>query len=83
MSSTRSERSTGSARRLLPPIRSAIQSKVREEKARTLFLEGQRMGDLRRYLDQYGVDLFPDGPTFGDQTCMPLPNAERDNNPDI
>ena len=61
----------------------AIQSKVREEKARTLFLEGQRMGDLRRYLERDGVDLFPTGPTFGDQTCMPLPNAERDNNPDI
>lgn len=57
--------------------------KVFDERARTLFLTGKRMGDLRRLLDQEGINLFPTGPNFGDQTCMPLPNAERDNNPDI
>jgi len=61
----------------------SIQAKVRDERRRTLFLEGQRMGDLRRYLARYGIDLFPTGPNFGDETCYPLPNAERDNNPDI
>ena len=60
-----------------------ILSKLEEEKSRTLFLEGQRMGDLRRYLDRYGMNLFPTGENFGDQTCMPLPNAERDNNPGL
>jgi len=60
-----------------------ILNKVIDEKSRTLFLEGQRMGDLRRYLDQYGIDLFPTGPGIKDGTCFPLPNAERDNNPDI
>lgn len=60
-----------------------ILNKVIDERSRTLFLEGQRMGDLRRYLDRYGIDLFPTGPGFEDGTCFPLPNAERDNNPDI
>lgn len=60
-----------------------IRDKVIDEKARTLFMGGQRMGDLRRYLDKLGLDLFPQGPDFGDQTCMPLPDLERDNNPDI
>lgn len=60
-----------------------IRDKLIEERARTLFLEGQRMGDLRRYRDQLGIDLFPSGPGFGDQTCMPLPDLERDNNPDV
>ncbi|MGH7481081.1 MAG: RagB/SusD family nutrient uptake outer membrane protein [Longimicrobiales bacterium] len=58
--------------------------KVLDEKSRTLFLEGQRMGDLRRFLASYGIDEFPVSPTpelAG--TCMPLPSAERENNPGI
>lgn len=60
-----------------------IQLKLFDERARTLFLEGKRMGDLRRYLSAFGIDLFPTGEGFGDQTCFPLPDAERENNPDI
>lgn len=60
-----------------------IRDRVIEEKARALFMEGQRMPDLRRYADRFGLDLFPAGPGFGDQRCMPLPDLERDNNPDI
>lgn len=57
--------------------------KIADEKARTLLLEGQRMGDSRRFLDQYSIDLFPSSARHGDQTCMPLPDLERDNNPGI
>jgi hypothetical protein len=60
-----------------------IRDKLIDERSRTLFLEGQRMSDLRRYVDRFGLDLFPSGPDAGDQTCMPLPDLERDNNPDI
>lgn len=64
--------------------RDEVLAKVLDEKGRTLFLEGQRMGDLRRFRADYGIDLFPmRGATYQDNTCMPLPNAERDNNPDI
>lgn len=55
--------------------------KIADERARSFFLEGKRMGDSRRYLDRHGIDLFPDTP--GDQTCMPLPDAERETNPDL
>jgi hypothetical protein len=58
-----------------------IRDKVIDEKARTHFLEGQRMGDLRRYVRKFALNLFPTGPGFGDQTCFPLPDAERENNP--
>lgn len=64
-----------------------IRDKLIEERARTLFLEGVHLGDLRRYLEKYDLDLFPtstpQGFSMGDQTCVPLPNVERDNNPDI
>lgn len=65
------------------PSDDEVRRKVLEERSRTLFLEGQRMGDLRRYAGRYGIDLFPTGENFGDQTCFPLPDAERDNNPDF
>ncbi len=57
--------------------------KIADEKARTLLLEGHRMGDSRRFLERYSIDLFPSSPQHGDQTCMPLPDLERDNNPGI
>jgi hypothetical protein len=60
-----------------------VARKLLEERGRTLFLEGQRVGDLRRFIDAFGIDAFPTGPEFGDQTCFPLPDAERNNNPDI
>lgn len=60
-----------------------ILRKVISERSRSLFMEGNRMGNLRRYRERFGIDLFPTGPGFGDQTCMPLPDAERDNNPGL
>lgn len=61
--------------------------KVIDERKRTLFLEGVRQGDLRRYLERYGLDLFPtstpQGFPMGNQTCIPLPEVERNNNPDL
>lgn len=60
-----------------------IRSKVIDERSRTLFLEGQRMGDLRRYKAAIGLDLFPTGSGYGSETCMPLPDLERDNNPGL
>lgn len=60
-----------------------IRLKLFDERARTLFMEGKRLGDLRRYLGEFGLDLFPPTPVGDPQTCFPLPDAERDNNPDI
>jgi len=72
-----------------------IRNKVIEERRRSLFLEGQRMGDLRRYAQKYDdlpeAGRFPDGTAadvdppgeYEDGTCFPLPDAERETNPGI
>lgn len=64
-----------------------IRNKVLDERKRMLFLEGTRQGDLRRYITRYGLDLFPtstpQGFPMGNQTCLPLPEIEKNNNPDL
>jgi hypothetical protein len=64
-----------------------IRDKVIDERRRTLFLEGTRMGDLRRYVDKFDVDHFPATSPQGDTTrgalCYPLPLVERANNPGL
>ena len=64
-----------------------IRDKIIDERFRTLFLEGTHMGDLRRYITKYDLDLFPtDNPhglEVGDLTCLPMPAIERDNNPGL
>lgn len=72
-----------------------IRNKVMDERRRALFLEGQRMGDLRRYLDKFdalpeegrfptGEDADIDLPSeYEDNVCFPLPDAERETNPGL
>lgn len=58
-----------------------------EQRSRDFFLDGHRMGDLRRYRNKYGIDLWEKGPMYGgtvqfnDQTCWPINLAEITNNP--
>ncbi|GAC1652286.1 MAG: hypothetical protein NVS4B3_14290 [Gemmatimonadaceae bacterium] len=61
---------------------------LRDQRRRDFYLDGHRLGDLRRYKDRYSLDLFPKGSyfgsttvTFGNQTCWPLSLAELTNNP--
>jgi hypothetical protein len=59
------------------------------ERAFWTWLEGKRLGDLRRLVRNYGRDpitVFPSGlyfrphyPTFGDRVNLPVPRVERDN----
>jgi len=81
----------------LPPFTAAseteIQRQVIEERRRELFVEGQRLFDLWRYRDpasplyQALVPVpgtpYPKGGSYQDQRCMPLPDVERLNNPNI
>lgn len=61
---------------------------LRDQRRRDFFLDGHRLGDLRRYITQYGVDEFPSGPhpnenwgSYGDATCFIPHNNERIGNP--
>ncbi|AHG93619.1 RagB/SusD domain-containing protein (plasmid) [Gemmatirosa kalamazoonensis] len=64
-----------------------VQAQIVEERRRELFLEGHRLGDIRRL----GLALSPaagtayagGGGTYGTLTCFPLPDVERVNNPNI
>lgn len=63
-----------------------IVEQVREERRRELFLEGQRLGDMRRLnlplVPAVGAP-FGTSSQYGDQRCYPLPALERNNNPNI
>jgi hypothetical protein len=63
-----------------------IKAQIIEERRREFFVEGHRLGDMRRY----GIPFLPVagtayqyGGVYGTQTCFPLPDVERINNPTI
>lgn len=67
-----------------------VQAQIIEERRREFFLEGQRLGDLIRYnLQAVPVKgtAFKNGGVYGNDTgiqlCFPLPDIERNNNPNI
>lgn len=76
------------ARAGLPPFASSdpaeIMEQVYEERRRELFLEGHRMNDMLRLNIPFpsGADPFNDR-RYGETTCFPLPDIERENNPNI
>ncbi len=52
-------------------------------RARTagLWLSGERQGTFRRFAEEDGVDLFPQ--RRGEDVCLPVPQQEIDNNPNL
>lgn len=64
----------------------AIQRQVVEERRRELFLEGHHLGDIDRYdlaITPAPGTPFSKGGSYGSATCLPLPNIERLNNPNV
>ena len=70
----------------------ALMAELRDQRARDFYLDNHRLGDLRRYKEFYGVDLFPKGPYPGSTTgqvydesisCWPLPRNEINDNPNV
>jgi hypothetical protein len=64
----------------------SLKTQIVEERRRELFLEGHRLGDLRRYGLTFAPaagTAYPGGATYGTETCFPLPDVERINNPNI
>ncbi len=69
-----------------PATQAVVMAQIVDERKREFFLEGHRLGDIRRL----GLPLEPttgapyvDGGTYGSQSCFPLPDVERINNPNI
>ncbi|MGH7504221.1 MAG: RagB/SusD family nutrient uptake outer membrane protein, partial [Longimicrobiales bacterium] len=63
-----------------------IQQHVIQERARELYLEGQRFWDIRRFEIPFDPPVgaqYPTGSFYGDTRCFPLPDLERDNNPNL
>lgn len=70
-----------------------LQAELRDQRRRDFFLDGHRLGDLRRYIDLYGVDQFPSGPHPNDKewgwgryssaTCFVPYMNERIGNPNF
>ena len=70
----------------------ALMAELRDQRARDFYLAGHRLGDLRRYIRYYNVNLFPTGAYPGSTTgqvydasitCWPLPTIEINDNPNI
>jgi starch-binding outer membrane protein, SusD/RagB family len=63
-----------------------ITEQVREERARELFLEGHHLNDLRRFnlpsVPAAGT-AYRQGGVYGDLRCFPLPDVERNANPNV
>jgi starch-binding outer membrane protein, SusD/RagB family len=69
-----------------PLTKAGVMADIVEQRRRELFLEGHRLGDIRRL----GLPISPpagaayvSGGNYSDQSCFPLPNVERINNPNI
>ena len=64
----------------------AIKNQVIAERSRELFLQGTRAYDIRRLnlpqVPAAGV-AYLHGGTYGTEMCLPLPDVERNNNPNI
>jgi starch-binding outer membrane protein, SusD/RagB family len=64
-----------------------VLEQIVEERRRELFLEGHRLGDIRRYAlpltPAAGTPYPGGGGVYGSQSCFPLPDVERINNPSI
>lgn len=63
-------------------------AEIRDQRRRDFFLDGHRLGDLRRYKELYGVDQFPTGQhpdpflgTYGTAECFVPIQDERQGNP--
>jgi hypothetical protein len=68
-----------------PTDATSIKSLVIDERRRTLFVEGFRNYDLQRFnltLNPAVGSTYPRvGGSYGSTTCLPLPDVERNNNP--
>ena len=65
----------------------SIKNLIISERQRVLFLEGQRNYDIERFQIPFNPPVGTDFPTgggqYGNTTCLPLPDIEKNNNPSL
>jgi len=70
-----------------PTDAASVKNLVISERQRVLFLEGQRNYDIERFAIPFnppvGTDFPTGGGTYGNTTCLPLPDIEKNNNPSL
>lgn len=69
----------------LPPYAggtpAGVMDHIIEERRRTFFLDGHRLGDMLRYDLPFPSGVNHKGQPYGNTTCFPLPTVETNNNP--
>jgi len=60
-----------------------FKSLIIEERRRQLFSEGQRYGDMLRFNLPFQTGVNRKGQTYSNLTCVPLPDIETRNNPNL
>lgn len=58
-----------------------IQQQVIEERRRELYLQSHRLNDMLRFDIPFATGENHKGQPYGNATCLPLPDAESNNNP--
>lgn len=70
-----------------PTDAASIKALVIDERKRVLFLEGLRNYDIERFQIPFfpavGAPFPVGGGTYGNTTCLPLPDVEKNNNPSL
>jgi hypothetical protein len=70
-----------------PTDAASIKNLVIDERKRVLFLEGTRNYDIERFQIPFfpavGTSFPVGGGTYGNTTCLPLPDVEKNNNPSL
>jgi starch-binding outer membrane protein, SusD/RagB family len=67
----------------------ALFAELLHQRAMDFFLDGHRMGDLRRYKLAYQLDYWPKGvmpgltQSYGTQECWPIAQSELQSNPNL
>jgi hypothetical protein len=81
-------RAVGNQTALVTVTEAQYMEALRDQRRRDFFLDGHRVGDLRRYIRQHAVNHFPTGPhpntewgNYSDATCFVPHNNERIGNP--
>lgn len=66
-----------------------ILADLRDQKRREFYLDGRRLGEMRRLKTFAGIDLFQHGQylggddQYGDVECFPIPLSEINSNPNV